>query len=616
MKPLILCSQNISDEKYPLLIFFLVLALSGFFPKACLADSESIFKENKRSVVVIYTYGKDGSQTGQASGFIAGKDGVVVTNYHVVSNAARIEVKFEDTMLDVKGLLHIDRGNDIAMLKTGGHNLPAVRIRDADTGHAGQKIYLLGSPRGEEKIILEGTLSRIKYITAEKKLLLITAPVTKGCSGSPVFSENGEVIGIATFFMHEPQPFYFAMPVSGINKRLSLNKFTPLEKTALIAPENTAEYWFNLAAAYESLSLFSDASGSYQNAIRIKPEDALAHNRLGNVYANLEIYSFAISEHSEAINLKPDYQEAYYNLGIDYLKSDKVQKAAETFEEAIRLKPDDAKSYNNLSVAFFKSDKLKEALEAAKQAILIKPDYAGAYYNLGAVYSQMNMYTEAAEALKQFIRLKPEVPEGHLRLGIIYSMQDTDSALKEYEILKNLDPDSADVLHKIIQAKTNNSSETAGSSAAAAKEKIQQQGSAVDLPTKTLSAVASASPQQKVTSSQTTVALEGEHDSSGEIDSLEDNSRPEAPRKIGKTSKKKDIYSVQLSIFREKKNALSLSRRLKKKGYSVFIKTEYNNKHTERYRVLVGRFSDKAKALKTSRAILKKEKLKSVIYKY
>lgn len=615
MKPFIFCPQKILGGKYPLFLFFLALALSGFSTKTCLADSKSIFDENKSSVVVIYTYDKDGSRINQASGFIAGKDGVVVTNYHVVSNAAGIKVEFEDAMLEVKGLLHIDRGNDIVMLKTGGNNLPAVKIRDADTGPAGQKIYLIGSPGGEDKIILEGTLSSIKYVTPEKKLLLITAPVTKGCSGSPVFNENGEVIGIATFFMDEAQPFYFAMPVSGIKNRLSLTKFTPLDKAAPIVPEDTAEHWFNLAVAYESLSSYSDASGAYQNALRIKPGDAIAHNRLGTVYANLEIYSFAISEHSEAIRLKPDYQEAYYNLGIDYLKSDKIQKAAETFEEAIRLKPDDAKSYNNLSVAFFKSDKLKEALEAAKQAILIKPDYAGAYYNLGAVYSQMNMYAEATEALKQFIRLKPDVPEVHLRLGIIYSMQDAASALKEYEILKNLDPDSAEVLHKVIQAKNNNSSETVVSFADAAKEKVLPQKAAVVSPKRTLSAAVSALPQKKGLPPQTTVALENETDSSDEI-SLEDNLRPEAPRKIGKTSKKKDIYSVQLNIFTKKKNALSLGKRLKKKGYAVFIKTERRNKKTERYRVLVGRFSDKAKALKTSKTILKKEKLKSIIFRH
>ena len=65
-----------------------------------------------------------------ASGFIVRKDGVVVTNYHFISNAAGIKIKTEDTMLDVKGLLYIDRENDIAMLKIDGKNFPVVKIRD------------------------------------------------------------------------------------------------------------------------------------------------------------------------------------------------------------------------------------------------------------------------------------------------------------------------------------------------------------------------------------------------------------------------------------------------------------------------------------------------------
>ena len=83
---------------------------------------------------------------------------------------------------------------------------------------------MIGSPRGEDKILFDGTLSRIKDITPERKLLLITAPVTKGSSGSPVFNENGEVIGIATFFIEEAQPFYFAMPVSQIKKQAFAQK--------------------------------------------------------------------------------------------------------------------------------------------------------------------------------------------------------------------------------------------------------------------------------------------------------------------------------------------------------------------------------------------------------
>jgi cell division septation protein DedD len=177
-----------------------------------------------------------------------------------------------------------------------------------------------------------------------------------------------------------------------------------------------------------------------------------------------------------------------------------------------------------------------------------------------------------------------------------------------------LDPDSAELLYKIIQKKNNVSSEAAVSSASAATDKIPQQEAAVASPRRTLSAAVSTPPQKKDLPIQTAVASK-EPASSDEIDSSEESSGPEATRKTGRTSKK-DIYSVQLSIFNNKNNAISLAKRLKKKGYSVFIKTEHKDKQTARYRVLVGRFSDKAKALKTSGTILKKEKLKSIIFKH
>lgn len=583
MEPIFFYTQKTSVIKYGLFHLFIAFVLLNFLPKTCLADGKRIFDENKSSVVIIYAYDRNGNQINQASGFIAGKDGPVVTNYRIVSNASEIKIKAEDTMLNVKGLLYIDRGNDIAILKTEDNNFPAVKIHDLDIGPEGQKIFMIGSPQGEAKILFDGTLSRIMDITREKKLLLITAPVTKGCSGSPVFNENGEVIGIATFFIEEAQAFYFAMPVAQIKNKLSLKIITPLDKAELVASGETSEYWFNLGLAYESLGLYSSASGAYQESIRLNPEDAIAHNNLGVVYTNLDIYSFAIREHQEAIRLNSDYQEAYYNLGIAYTKSDMDQKAIETFGKAITLKPDDAKSHNNLAYAYFKSGKSKEAIEASKQAIRIKPDYPEAYYNLGVAYYHMQMNKDAIEALKQSIRMNPDIPEAHFGLGVIYSMQDMASALKEYEILKNLDPSGANALHEIIEATK------AVSSPDAEKEKITQP--------------------------ETTDAFVKELIPSDKIDKPAGTSEPEIPRK-SKQVLNKEMYSVQVSVFESEKNAHSLTKRLRDKGYDTFLITEYRIKQSTRYRVLVGKFTKKDEALKTADIILEKEGMKSVLFKH
>jgi len=53
----------------------------------------------------------------QGSGFIVRKDGAIVTNYHVISNAEDIKIKAGDKVLEVEGLLHIEKENDIVILK-------------------------------------------------------------------------------------------------------------------------------------------------------------------------------------------------------------------------------------------------------------------------------------------------------------------------------------------------------------------------------------------------------------------------------------------------------------------------------------------------------------------
>ena len=611
MKAIIFYIQKTAGKTTFIFCFFIALILLNISPKTCLADAKRIFEDNKRSVVILFSYDKEGHQTGQATGFIVRTDGVVLTNYHFISNAAEIKIRSEDRMLDVKGLLYVDRKNDLALLKIEGNNLSPVRIRDKGIGPEGQTIYMIGSPRGEDKILFDGTLSRIKDISTERKLLLMTAPVTKGSSGSPVFNETGEVIGIANFIINEAQPYYFAMPVSQIKSSLSLKKTTPFDKADLIASEYTAEYWFNLGAAYDSLGMYTDASGAYQRALEIDPDDATAHNNLGVIYTNLNIYSFAIREHNEAIRLRPGYQEAYFNLGMAYIKSDFDQAAIETFKKAISLKPYDAKSQHNLAVALGKSGKLNEAIEAFKQAIHSKPDYAEAYYNLGIAHYQMNMNQEALQAFKRSIEINPDFSKAHFWLGVIYSTQDPASAIKEYEILRDLDQSTAMVLHKVLEVRGNIGPETPGS-APAGSEKTIAKAETTGTSSGTISPPSVPAAPQESQISKKSIAPVKVPISSDKLDRPVDISNQETPGK-SRRPPKKDLYSVQVSVFNSKKNADALVMSLSKKGYNVFLEKE---EKVGRYRVLVGKFTEKDKAVKQARTILRKEKIESVIFKH
>lgn len=358
-----------------LLIIPLILLILS--PTGLLADAEGIFEENKGSVVVINTYGKQGKPLNQGSGVIVREDGAIATNYHIISNAKDIKVKLRDKLLKVEGLIHTDRENDLVILKVKGKNLPTVKIGDIEKATIGENVYLISSPEGHENKISEGVLRMVKEIAPDMKILQITAPVLPGSSGGPVFNKNGEVIGIATFIIENKQELNFAIPVNLIKEKISSKKITPLKGAVTGDYKKSESYWFYLGAAYEDLGMHKEAMESYREVIKIKPENAWAHNSLGG---------------------------AYGNLGMN-------KEAMEAYKETIKIKPDFAWAHNNLGTVYGKLGMHKEAIEAYKEALKINPNYAEAYFNLGVSYIMLKDGASAFEQYKKLLELNPELAE-------------------------------------------------------------------------------------------------------------------------------------------------------------------------------------------------------------
>ncbi len=374
---------------HKLALIIILLIVKMLLPSISSADADKIFKENNKAVVVIIAYDQKGKPISQGSGFIVRQDGAIVTNYHVISNAKDIAVKAGDKVIEVEGFIYIDKENDLVILKAKGKNLPTVKIGDINKINIGEKVYVISSPQGLENTISDGILSGIRDITSERKILQITAPVSSGSSGGPVFNKNGEVIGIATFIIKEAQNLNFAMPVNLIKDKIGRKKITALKDTVIEEYEKSAEYWFNLGVAYSEAGMHKEAAEAFKQAIRIKTDLAEAHYNLGVAYVKLGMYREAIEAFKQPIRIKPDDAEAHANLGVAYVKLRMYREAAEAFKQPIRIKPDDAETHAYLGAAYVNLGMYREAVEAYKQAIRIKPDYANAHFGLGAIYSEI-----------------------------------------------------------------------------------------------------------------------------------------------------------------------------------------------------------------------------------
>jgi WD40 repeat protein len=189
---------------------------------------------SKVSPAVVTIVSADERDIAQGSGVLISSDGKIVTNFHVVEGKRVMLARRHDgSFLTITGVLAADKANDLVILKADGRNLPFVPLGDSDAVKVGEAICVIGSPMLLEGTVTTGIISAIRELKDGRKLLQISAPISKGSSGSPVFNRKGEVIGIASFQLAEGQNLNFAVSVNMLKELLRRVKEEPEPLTKL-----------------------------------------------------------------------------------------------------------------------------------------------------------------------------------------------------------------------------------------------------------------------------------------------------------------------------------------------------------------------------------------------
>jgi len=165
---------------------------------------------------------KTGEKIG--TGFILDKAGLIATNLHVVAGSAAIKVKLHDgTPYQVLQIAGVDPGRDLAVLRIKPTKpLTTVRLGDSEQMSAGDQIIAIGNPLGVfDYSVSSGLISQVRPVCDAKeercppgglKLLQISAPISQGSSGGPLFNQFGEVVGVTTLIVAQGQSINFAVP--------------------------------------------------------------------------------------------------------------------------------------------------------------------------------------------------------------------------------------------------------------------------------------------------------------------------------------------------------------------------------------------------------------------
>lgn len=210
--------------------------------------AKEIYEQNIESIVSVetsvnmpYFFGTyEASATG--TGFFVSEDGYIMTNSHVVDNAADISVVAHDGNKYPATLVGVNTDHDFALLKIDVSGVKAVKLGDSDAALVGEAVYTIGHPLYMDFSMSHGIIGATNRVLVNNynspmNLIQVTMPLNDGNSGGPVFNEYGEVIGIANakFSGYTIEGMGFAVPINdAVNDASQLKEFGDVVDKAIL----------------------------------------------------------------------------------------------------------------------------------------------------------------------------------------------------------------------------------------------------------------------------------------------------------------------------------------------------------------------------------------------
>lgn len=201
----------------------------GAEPQSCTMPVARIYERTSEAVVLVSTRTinpyrlTDRVQRSIGSGFIFDKDGLILTNSHVVFGAQSISVTLDDGSTIQAELVGADPIFDLAVLRIPSRPdgpLPVIRLGDSDSISVGDDVIAIGNPFGLDQTLTRGVVSALNRLLPESPLSLprtmiqTDTPINPGNSGGPLLNRCGEAIGINSELIEEAQGIGFAIPIN------------------------------------------------------------------------------------------------------------------------------------------------------------------------------------------------------------------------------------------------------------------------------------------------------------------------------------------------------------------------------------------------------------------
>jgi len=190
---------------------------------------------------------------------------------------------------------------------------------------------------------------------------------------------------------------------------------------------------YNRGVTLQGLDRCEEALASYDRALAAQPDHVEALNNRGVMLQRLKRDEEALASYRRALALRPDFVEALNNLGNTLRQLKRYDEALASYDRVLAMRPGRTDALNNRGNTLQAMKRYEEALASYDRALTQRPDYAEALNNRGAALKELRRYDEALASHDRALALRPDYADAHINRGVtLRNLARFDEALASY----------------------------------------------------------------------------------------------------------------------------------------------------------------------------------------
>jgi tetratricopeptide (TPR) repeat protein len=174
--------------------------------------------------------------------------------------------------------------------------------------------------------------------------------------------------------------------------------------------------------------LYHEAIDSYSDAVRAKPTNAVAWNKLGIAYHQLLDFTHARAMYEKSVKLNHRYSEAINNLGTIFFAQKNYRRAIRQYEQALAIAPDSASIHSNLGTALISRKKIPEAMAEYQKALELDPEVFEHHNTYGVLLQERS---GSDRALFDFVLARTYAGRNNIEKAMEYLRKAFEEGFKE-----------------------------------------------------------------------------------------------------------------------------------------------------------------------------------------